>query len=88
MQLVNCASGTLVDESNLAEGKGLVRYASGLCPDPADRLFAPEGSPNLGSHPFGWHERLYSILETLYSSTLKYPGGGEGIRTPGTLRFI
>ena len=69
-------------------GRDWLRYASGLHPDPADRLFAPEGSPNLGSHPFGWHERLYSILETLYSSTLKFPGGGEGIRTPGTLRFI
>jgi len=64
-------------------GRDWLRYASGLHPDPADRLFAPEGSPNLGSHPFGWHERLYSILETLYSSTLKFPGGGEGI---GSLR--
>ena len=31
---------------------------------------AAAGSPNASSHPFGWLEGLYSILETLYSRTL------------------
>jgi hypothetical protein len=38
-------------------GRDWLRFAPGLRPDPADRLFAPAGSPNRGSHPFGGMHR-------------------------------
>ena len=60
-------------------GRDWLRYASGLCPDPADRLFAPEGSPNRGSHPFGWLYRPRVTVTRAHVSPRKYPGGGEGI---------
>ena len=61
----------------------LYRVGSGLRTDLGRQLgwHAVPTLPRLNesSQPFGWFLRLYSILETLYSRTLNFPGGGEGI---------
>ena len=69
-------------------GRDWLRFAPGLRPDPADRLFAHAGSPNLSSHPFGRATVFPAANRQPLTASVKYPGGGEGIRTPGTLRFI
>ncbi len=52
-QLSLWASEPLVDESeSWRRGRDWLLYAPGLRPDPADLLFAPAGSPNLGFSSF------------------------------------
>ena len=69
-------------------GRDWLRCAPGLRPDPADRLFARRAHRPPGSHPFGRMHRPRVTVTRVHVSPKKYPGGGEGIRTPGTLRFI